>query len=206
MASLESISTPLAAASSQQLFAQGQDPEQVFLVCSGYVKLTAGSARGRKMIVRIAGPGSILGLEAALSGSPYEIAAHTLSEVRLRSIRRADFLAFLNSHESVRARVNLCLCQDYRFVLQDACRVALTESVAARLARLLLELAEQIGNRVDGEYRMPLLLTHEELASMTCTTRETITRTLGQFRKDGFLSIDGPLVTLHQPQALELLA
>ena len=99
-----------------------------------------------------------------------------------------------------------CICQEYRFALQDACRIALSESVAARLGRLLLELAHQIGEQVDGgEFRFPLLLTHEEMASMTCTTRETVTRTLGQFRKDGSISIVDALVTVHHPDRLQAL-
>ena len=59
---------------------------------------------------------------------------------------------------------------------------------------LLLELAHQIGeHQDDGDFRFPLLLTHEEMASMTCTTRETVTRTLGQFRKDGWIAIEDSL-------------
>jgi CRP/FNR family transcriptional regulator len=72
------------------------------------------------------------------------------------------------------------------------------------LARLLTELAHQIGEHTEGgEYRFPLLLTHEEMASMTCTTRETVTRTLGQFRKDRWISIEDSNVTIHQPSRLE---
>jgi CRP/FNR family transcriptional regulator len=100
-----------------------------------------------------------------------------------------------------------CICQEYRFALQDACRVALTETVAARLGRLLLELAGQIGEQLDGDcFHFPLLLTHEEMASMACTTRETVTRTLGQFRKNGWISIEGSLITLRQPDKLQTLA
>ena len=99
-----------------------------------------------------------------------------------------------------------CICQEYRFALQDACRIALSETVAARLGRLLLELAHQIGEHLEpGEFRFPLLLTHEEMASMACTTRETVTRTLGQFRKEGWISIEDALVTVLQPQQLQLL-
>jgi CRP/FNR family transcriptional regulator len=99
-----------------------------------------------------------------------------------------------------------CICQEYRFALQDACRIALAETVAARLGRLLLELAHQIGEHLDeGGFRFPLLLTHEEMASMACTTRETVTRTLGQFRKDGWISIEDSLVTLHHPEHLQTL-
>jgi len=99
-----------------------------------------------------------------------------------------------------------CICQEYRFALQDACRIALAETVAARLARLMIELGNQIGEHLDdGSYRFPLLLTHEEMASMTCTTRETVTRTLGQFRKEGWISIEDSLVTVHQPERLQTL-
>jgi CRP-like cAMP-binding protein len=43
------------------------------------------------------------------------------------------------------------------------------------------------------------------MASMTCTTRETVTRTLGQFRKDGWISIEDSLVTIHHPERLQSL-
>ena len=93
-----------------------------------------------------------------------------------------------------------------RFALQDACRISLAETVAGRLGRLLLELGHQIGENLDGgRFRFPLLLTHEEMASMACTTRETVTRTLGQFRKKGWIAIEDALVTVIQPQQLELL-
>ena len=99
-----------------------------------------------------------------------------------------------------------CICQEYRFALQDACRIALAETVAGRLGRLLLELAHQIGEHLDGGgFRFPLLLTHEEMASMACTTRETVTRTLGQFRKDGWISIEDSLITLVIPSGCKLL-
>lgn len=98
-----------------------------------------------------------------------------------------------------------CICQEYRFALQDACRISLAETVAGRLGRLLLELGHQIGEHVNGGFRFPLLLTHEEMASMACTTRETVTRTLGQFRKDGSISIEDSMVTLHQPERLQSL-
>ena len=75
-----------------------------------------------------------------------------------------------------------------------------------RLGRLLLELAHQIGEQLDsGGFRFPLLLTHEEMASMACTTRETVTRTLGQFRKDGWISIEDSLITIHDQEQLQML-
>jgi CRP/FNR family transcriptional regulator len=136
----------------------------------------------------------------------YEVSAESLTAAQLRPVERDRFQSFLRSHREAQARAVQCICQEYRFALQDACRIALSETVAMRLGRLLRELAHQIGEHMEnGEYRFPLLLTHEEMASMTCTTRETVTRTLGQFRKDGWVSIEDSMITLHQPGQLQSL-
>jgi CRP/FNR family transcriptional regulator len=174
------------------------------LICGGYLKLTTGRTEDRQMIVRVAGPGSMLGLYAVLSHGVYEVSAESLTNAQLRPVERDRFMTFLRNHKEAQMRAVQCICQEYRFALQDACRIALSETVAARLGRLLVELAHQIGERLNaGEFRFPLLLTHEEMASMTCTTRETVTRTLGQFRKDDWISIEDSLVTLHCPDRLQ---
>ena len=186
---------------------QGEDARCLYLICSGYLKLTAGRQQDQQMIVRVAGPGSMLGLYAVLSHGVYEVSAESLTTAQLRPVDRERFLGFLRTHKEAQMRAVQCICQEYRFALQDACRIALAETVAARLGRLLLELAHQIGEHLDGGgFRFPLLLTHEEMASMACTTRETVTRTLGQFRKDGWISIEDSLVTLHHPDRLQTLA
>jgi len=206
LADLELATSTITLPAQAALFNLGEDARCLYLICNGYMKLTAGSAQERQMIVRIAGPGSMLGLYAVLSHGVYEVSAESLTTAQLRPVERDRFLVFLRTHKEAQMRAVQCICQEYRFALQDACRIALTETVAARLGRLLLELSHQIGESVnDGTFRFPLLLTHEEMASMTCTTRETVTRTLGQFRKEGWISIEDSLVTVHQPERLQSL-
>ncbi len=206
LADLELVTSTVSLPAQSHLFTQGEDASCLYMICGGYLKLTAGPHKDRQMIVRVAGPGSMLGLYAVLSHGLYEVSAETLTAVQLRPVERESFLAFLRSHKEAQMRAVQCICQEYRFALQDACRIALAETVAARLGRLLLELAHQIGEHLnDGGYRFPLLLTHEEMASMASTTRETVTRTLGQFRKEGWISIEDSLITLHQPEKLQTL-
>jgi CRP/FNR family transcriptional regulator, cyclic AMP receptor protein len=188
------------------LFTEGEDARCLYLICSGYLKLASGSQDERQMIVRVAGPGSILGLYAVLSHGVYEVSAESLTATQLRPVERERFLAFLRGHKEAQMRAVQCICQEYRFALQDACRLALSETVATRLGRLLLELAHQIGEKTpEGLFRFPLLLTHEEMASMTSSTRETVTRTLSQFRRDHWISIEDSLVTIHEPERLQML-
>ncbi len=204
LADLELATSTISLPAQASLFTQGEDARCLYLICSGYLKLTAGRPEDRHMIVRVAGPGSMLGLYAVLSHGVYEVTAESLTPAQLRPVERERFLTFLRSHKEAQLRAVQCICQEYRFALQDACRIALAETVAARLARLLIELSHQIGEHTEaGEYRFPLLLTHEEMASMTCTTRETVTRTLGQFRKEGWITIEDSILTLHSPDRLQ---
>ncbi len=148
----------------------------------------------------------MLGLYASLSHGVYEVSAESLTPAQLRPVERERFLSFLRNHKEAQMRAVQCICQEYRFALQDACRISLSETVAGRLGRLLLELAHQIGEQMNaGAIRFPLLLTHEEMASMACTTRETVTRTLGQFRKEGWISIEDSVVTINVPDRLQTL-
>jgi CRP/FNR family transcriptional regulator len=206
LADLELATSTISLPAQASLFTQGEDARCLYLICGGYLKLTAGRPDDKQMIVRVAGPGSMLGLYAVLSHGVYEVSAESLTPAQLRPVERDRFQSFLRSHKEAQMRAVQCICQEYRFALQDACRIALAETVAARLGRLLLELAHQIGEHTNGgEFRFPLLLTHEEMASMACTTRETVTRTLGQFRKDGWISIEDSLVTVHHPDKLQAL-
>jgi len=206
LADLELATSTISLPAQAPLFTQGEDARCLYLICSGYLKLTAGRSNERQMIVRVAGPGSMLGLYAVLSHGVYEVSAESLTPAQLRPVERDRFSNFLRAHKEAQMRAVQCICQEYRFALQDACRIALAETVAARLGRLLFDLGHQIGEQLpSGEFSFPLLLTHEEMASMTCTTRETVTRTLGQFRKDGWISIEDSMVTLHHPEQLQSL-
>lgn len=203
MSELDPSSSSILLPAQTALFHEGDAARCLYFVCRGYLKITAGEPQHRERIVRVAGPGTLLGLYAVLAQGAYEVSASSLTAAQIRPIDRARFLSFLRGHKEMQMFAVQSVCQEYRFVLQDVCRIALADSVAARLARLLLDLAHQIGeDSENNELHFPLLLTHEEMASMACTTRETVTRTLGQFRKDGWISIENSVVTLHSPEQL----
>ena len=138
LADLELATSPISLPAQTSLFKQGDDARFLYMICGGYLKLTAGRIGERQMIVRIAGPGSMLGLYAVLSHGIYEVSAESLTTAQLRPVERERFLGFLRTHKEAQMRAVQCICQEYRFALQDACRIALAETVAARLGRLLL--------------------------------------------------------------------
>src|SRR5690242_6415766 len=94
------------------LFEEGRPPRGVYVLCDGRVKLSVCSEKGKRLTMRIAGPGEVLGLSACLSGTPYEVTAETLDDARVTFIRRKELLKFLREHREACMQVVHLLSED----------------------------------------------------------------------------------------------
>src|SRR5271170_3604867 len=187
------------------VFSESQASKAVFIVCEGQLKLSASSSAGRTMILKLAGPGDLLGLSAILNELPYEVTAETLEPTVLKSVRRAEFLEFLQAFGEVGTKTAQVMAKEYREVFLDARRLALSGSASGRLARLLLEWAATAACG-KPELRFTMALTHEELASMAGTSRETVTRLLNRYERDGLMARHGSSLVILDPDRLDQLA
>ena len=70
------------------LFVEGQEARGVFVICNGRIKLSASSADGKSLILRIAEPGEVVGLPGTISGKPYEVTAEALEPIQANFIPR----------------------------------------------------------------------------------------------------------------------
>jgi CRP/FNR family transcriptional regulator len=206
LAQFISIAPEVSRSRGESLFLEGETPKHVLVICSGRVKLSVSSREGKTAILHIAGPGEILGLSAAMSGTPHETSAEAVELCHFKLIRVSDFMRFLAEFPEAAAEATACLLRDYRVVLNNVCRLALPNTVAGRLASLLLEWLDTRHASTGNERRFIVALTQEEIASMTNTSRETVSRVLHQFQQEKLISIKGASVTILQPEALELLA
>ncbi len=202
---LEGNSIPMEYRRGNILFREGDECSAVFVICSGRVKISATSREGRTFILRITGAGDVLGMGSALQGDEYEVTAEAIEPTQVRVLRTRLFRQMVQEFADAGLGAAKTLAKDYRAAFDEACLIALPGSPAGRLARLILDWT------VDARYSGPqpsvtMPLTHEELASMTATTRETVTRTLGRFRKEKLISIRGVVLNVLQPAALEKLS
>jgi len=94
------------------LFREGQIARSVFLLCQGRVRLSVCSESGRRMTVRFARAGELLGLSAALSGGSHEVTAEALEPLQFAEVRRRDLLRFLHGHREVCLQVVNVLSED----------------------------------------------------------------------------------------------
>ena len=186
------------------VFLEGQEARGVYVLCQGRVKLVTTNADGKSLILKIAEPGEILGLHSAVSGRAHEVTVETLQPSQLAFVRREDFLRFLNEHADACLQAAQHLAKDCQSAYEVIRSIGLSHSVSEKLARLLLQWSTD-GRVTDGVIRMKLALTHEEMAQLIGTTRETVTRTLSEFKKQRLLELSGSTLIIRNKTALERL-
>ena len=199
--SLDQVSFVHAYPTGAVLFVEGQTSRGVFVICKGQAKLSVVSEDGRTLIIKIAGPGEVLGISSAVSGRPYEATVETLGPCEVNFIKSADFRQLLHSDSELCMRAALQMSLQYNNACRELRWVGLSRSADWRMACLLLNWVEERGTPgpVPG---FKMSLTHEELAQMVGTTRETVTRVLARFRKQGFIQVRGATILVYNMAAL----
>jgi CRP/FNR family transcriptional regulator len=187
------------------LFHENTPGTQVLLIHSGRVKLSCTSRDDRTLLLKIAMPGDILGLSAIVSRSSYEVTARTIAPTILRRVLGEHFRSFLATRVEASLLAAQTLSDAYRAAFTDVRRLALSGSSAARLAGVLLEwaTAESIGK---PEMRLTMALSHGDLGNLVGCSRETVTRTLGEFRRRKLIAIHGASILIPFPERLGRIA
>jgi CRP/FNR family transcriptional regulator len=185
------------------LFVEGQSPRGIFVLCSGRVKLSSCSASGRTIITHIAEAGEVLGLSATVSGAPYEVMAETLGPCQVNFIKERDFLSFLAEEGVASLQVARHLSNAYRQASEQVRSLGLSESTAEKLSNLILGWCEREGKQTERGISLKVTLTHEEIAQSIGSSRETVTRLLGDLRRRRIISIKGSTLLVADRAALE---
>ena len=172
------------------------------MLCEGEVKLSISSSEGKKLILRIAKAGEVLGLVSALAGTPHEVTAETLRPCQVAFIPRDAFLRFLSKHPEAYPMAASQLGAQYQVACEQLRNVALSSSAPEKLAKLLLDFATTGQHTKEGT-RVKLPLTHDEIAEFIGTTRETVTRTLSEFKNQHLVELRGSTLVIGDREALE---
>ena len=187
------------------LFVEGQVPRGVYMLCKGRVKLTMNSSDGRTIIVRICGPGEILGLHGALSGEQYELTAEALQPCQVNFVRREDFLKLLREHVEASAAALQQISNGYREICQEVRYLGLSRSASEKVAQFLLESSANAQETNQGK-RFSLGLTHEEISQIVGISRETVTRTMTDFKNKMLIATKGSVVVIRDESGLRAQA
>jgi CRP-like cAMP-binding protein len=179
------------------LFGEGDPSDSLFLVLAGRVKVFKVTARGTDVILEIFGTGDPVGAVAVYEARPYPASAVALEVTTCVLVPRDAFFALLEAHPTLVR--GLLTGLSHRLVELTSRLAELSGGrIEARLARLLIKLADEIGQGVAGGVFIPMPLSRQELADMVGTTIETTIRIMSKWgkheivltEKDGFILRD----------------
>jgi len=187
------------------LFIEGQQPRGVFVLCTGKVKLSTSSREGKTIITKISDGGDVLGLNAVISNLPYEVTAEMMEPGQANFIPRDSLLQMLKEFPEASMRMAQQLSRNYYTAYEEIRTLGLAASPSEKFAKLLLSWSSKSTND-DGSAQVKLTLTHEEVAEIIGTTRETVSRLFSEFKKKQLMQLKGATLVIRSRFALEKIA
>jgi CRP-like cAMP-binding protein len=187
------------------VFSEGDPADVFYTVARGRVKVFKTTPSGKDVILEIFGPGDPLGALAVYESRPFPASAVALEETVCVAVRKQDFFGLLERHPSL---VRGLLAALTRRLVELTTRLAeLTGGpVEARLARMFLKLARDMGRPERGGTFIPMPLSRQELADFTGTTIETCIRIMSRWGKDGLVLTEKDGFLIQDREALEDVA
>lgn len=185
----------------QIIFREGSHPAGIFYIVEGKVKKYKIDKEGREQIIYVANTGELLGYHAVLAESRYPDSAATLEKSRIAFVPKEDFLEVLQKSEVISRRLLKTLSHEFE-VLINSISLFAQKTVRERLALQLIVLREKYKVNFKAGMPVEINMSREDLANLVGTTRETIVRTLGEFKDKGILMTQGRKIIIKDVKQL----
>ncbi len=168
------------------IFQQGDEGSSMMAVLVGRVRVSAVSGEGKEITLNTIGPGEVFGEIALLDGKPRSADVTAIEDTVLLVVERRHFIPFLRRNEDLFLRMLVVLCDRLRRTSMDLEGLALLE-LPARLARLMLKLADEHGAPCPEGIRIGQKLSQGALGQQVGSARETVNKQLKSWERDGIV-------------------
>jgi CRP/FNR family cyclic AMP-dependent transcriptional regulator len=184
---------------------QGQVVDGLYVIVAGSLEVGTAQRDGRRYIRRYAEPGSAFGFMSLFDGqgSPYSYVAH--DPAQLLFIEKSVLLAVLMRHPGLWLSVAEVLARFQRVALA-VLEERIFESLRVRLARALVSLANAYGTREGEHAGIAIRITQDNLGSLLGVTRQSVSKELKGFEREGLIAIEYGRIVLADTAALEEMA
>jgi CRP-like cAMP-binding protein len=188
------------------VFQAGSPGNNVYILKQGRVKIFAVSPIGKQVILWFCFPGEVFGLAEVPRGGRREVYADACADSTVLSIPQQDFKAFLASHpDTAMLVIDLLSCR--LRTLGDMLLNLTADDVTTRIVKLLIRLSACYGRQLASEdVCLDIDLTHQDIADMIGTSRQTVTSVLSELRRQGVVRVDHHHIHIPSQRLLERLA
>jgi CRP/FNR family transcriptional regulator, cyclic AMP receptor protein len=189
----------------QVIYLPGDPGSAVYVVNGGRVKVSKVTRDGKELTLAYRQPGEVFGEACLIDGSPREEMAEAMENAIVTEIEREQFEKLLMTQASLGYKMTKILAQRRR-EMETKIENLVFKDVNSKLAELLLRLATEYGVDDSRGTLVQLKITHQEMANLIGSTRETVSLTLAQFKRKGLIQTEGRKVIIADREGLRALA
>ena len=172
-----------------------EEGDSLFIISSGQVKVSIVSEDGREVILSLLGEGAVFGELSLLDGKPRSANVVATEDTELYMVRRSDFLQLIYKVPQIAIGLLAELAARLRKTDLKIEGLALLD-VTSRVSETLLQLADEQGSQTKKGVTLESRPTHQQLANMSGTTRETVSRVLKRLENQGYIITKGRSITI----------
>jgi len=183
------------------VFAEGEPGDRLYIIISGKVKIGHRSPDGQENLLTIMGPSDMFGEMSIFDPGPRTSSATTVTEVRAVSMDRDALRAWIADRPEIAEQLLRVLARRLRRTNNNLADLIFTD-VPGRVAKQLLQLAQQFGTQEDGAMRVTHDLTQEEIAQLVGASRESVNKALAEFAHRGWIRLDVKTVWICDSERL----
>ncbi|MDH5650149.1 MAG: Crp/Fnr family transcriptional regulator [Gammaproteobacteria bacterium] len=184
------------------IFHAGGDSDFAYILLDGRVKIYQIASYGKEVILWFCFPGELFGLSEIFNGELREAHAEACRDLNVLAIPYTELRAFLTQHPGAAMHIIDMLAGRVR-ILSNSMLNLVADDVSSRVMKLLYRLAKCYGQPQGDAIRLPMHLTHQELADMIGTSRQTVTVVLGDLRRKGTIEIKNHMISILQPDRMK---
>ncbi|TYO97207.1 CRP-like cAMP-binding protein [Desulfallas thermosapovorans DSM 6562] len=184
------------------IFAAGDISDRVYLLESGWVKIYRLSTDGRRVTVgSIRSPGEMMGLAETILGVERTCFAGAINDVTMVVMTNTRFEELMSQHPFLAIKVAKLLGARMREA-ESIIHEMVCWQAPGRLALMLIKMGERMGEQTKNGVKINLKLTHEEIANMVGTSRQTVTSLLNTFKQERSIVYEGRAIRIVNPDKL----
>lgn len=184
------------------IFMEGDPGEAFYFIKSGKVKVYKTTPDGREHIFTILSDGEVFAEVTLFNDIPYPASAEVLEDVELGMIKNKDLEDLIRTNAEIALQI-IKVFSKKLFSSQKKVKELALGDTYMRIAQTLITFAEDHGTENGDGIEIRLNISRQELANMIGTARETVSRALSQFKKEGSIDIRGKIITIKDMQKLK---
>ena len=187
------------------IYIPGDPGDAVFFLNGGRVKVSKVTRDGRELTLAYRVPGEIFGELCLIEARPREEMAEAMENALITEVERPFFEQLIDRFPPLAVEL-MRISNSRRRDVEEKIGRLMFRDVNSKLADLLLHLGMEYGVEDARGTLVAIKITHQEMANLIGSTRETVSLTLSQFKKQGLITMDGRKVIVTDFDGLKALA